>query len=226
VAGQRFVAYYRVSTQQQGRSGLGLEAQQDAVRRYLKGGRWQLVAEYTEVESGKQNARPKLDAALACCRLHGATLVVAKLDRLSRNAAFLLTLRDSGVDFIAADMPEANRLTIGVLAVVAEHEREAIAARTKAALAAAKARGIRLGNPAHLTQAARRLGTIASARARRARAAQRANDLVPTIAELRQNGAYTLRELANGLNCRGIPASRGGRWTAAQVRRLLSAPTS
>lgn len=221
MAGRRFVAYYRVSTQQQGRSGLGLEAQQQAVREYLNGGRWRLVAEHTEIESGKRNDRLELAAALAGCRVHGATLVVAKLDRLSRNAAFLLTLRDSGVDFIAADMPEANRLTVGVLAVVAEHEREAISARTKAALAAAKTRGVRLGNPAHLNPSARRLGTIASVKVRQARATQRATDLAPTIAELRQNGASSLRDLAQALNGRGIPATRGGQWTAAQVRRLM-----
>jgi DNA invertase Pin-like site-specific DNA recombinase len=217
----RFVAYYRVSTQQQGRSGLGLEAQQKAVRDYLDGGRWRLLAEFTEVESGNQNERPELAKALAACRVHDATLVVAKLDRLSRNAAFLLTLRDARVDFICADMPEANRLTVGVLAVVAEHEREAISTRTKAALAAAKARGKRLGNPANLTRRARRLGTWASVAARQARAQQRAADLAPTIAELRQGGASSLRDLARGLNERSIPAPRGGEWTSAQVRRVL-----
>lgn len=217
----KFVAYYRVSTQAQGRSGLGLDAQRKAVQDHLNGGRWRLVAEHLEVESGKQNDRPELLKALAACRIHGATLIVAKLDRLSRNAAFLLTLRDSGVDFIAADMPEANRLTVGVLAIMAEHEREAISARTKAALDAARRRGVQLGNPAHLNHSARRLGTIASARVRQARAAQRATDLAPTIAELRQSGASSLRALAHGLNEGGIPASRGGVWTAAQVRRLL-----
>jgi DNA invertase Pin-like site-specific DNA recombinase len=222
MAGRRFIAYYRVSSQQQGRSGLGLAAQQQAVRDYLNGGRGRLVAEHTEIESGKRNDRPELAAALAACRVHVATLVVAKLDRLSRNAAFLLTLRDSGVDFIAADMPEANRLTVGVLAVVAEHEREAISARTRAALSAAKARGVRLGNPAHLNPSARRLGAIASARVRQARAAQRAADLASTIAELRRSGASTLRALAQGLNGRGIPAARGGQWNAAQVRRVLA----
>ena len=218
----RWVAYYRVSTQQQGRSGLGLEAQQKAVQDYLNGGRWRLVAEFTEVESGRRNDRPELAKALAACRVHEATLVVAKLDRLSRNAAFLLTLRDGGVDFVCADLPEANRLTVGVLAVVAEHEREAISARTKAALAAAKARGKRLGNPANLTRRARRLGTSASAATRRARAAQRAADLAPTVAELRAAGARSLRDVAGGLNQRSIPAPRGGRWTAAQVRRVLT----
>ena len=181
----------------------------------------QLVSEHIEVETGKRNDRPKLAEALGGCRIHGAILIVAKLDRLSRNAAFLLALRDSGVDFIAADMPEANRLTVGVLAVVAEHEREAISARTKAALEAARRRGVQLGNPAHLNPSARRLGTLASARVRQARAAQRTVDLAPTVAELRQGGASSLRALARGLNRRGIPATRGGVWTAAQVRRLF-----
>jgi DNA invertase Pin-like site-specific DNA recombinase len=222
MAREKFVAYYRVSTQAQGRSGLGLDAQRKAVQDYLNGGRWQLIAEHLEVESGKQNDRPELLKALAACRVHSATLVVAKIDRLSRNAAFLLTLRDAGVDFVAVDLPDANRMTVGIMAVVAEHEREAISTRTKAALDAARRRGVQLGNPAHLHHSARRLGTIASAKVRRERAAQRATDLAPTIAELRRNGSSSLRALAHGLNGRGIPATRGGVWTAAQVRRLLT----
>jgi DNA invertase Pin-like site-specific DNA recombinase len=218
----KFVAYYRVSTQAQGRSGLGLDAQRQAVQDYLNGGRWKLIAEHTEVETGKRNDRPELLKALAACRVHGATLVVAKIDRLSRNAAFLLTLRDAGVEFVAVDMPDANRMTVGIMACVAEHEREAISARTKAALDAARRRGVQLGNPAHLDQSARRLGTIASGRVRRARAVQRAADLAPTIAELRRSGASSLRALAEGLNRQCVPATRGGPWTAAQVRRLLA----
>jgi DNA invertase Pin-like site-specific DNA recombinase len=218
----KFVSYYRVSTQAQGRSGLGLEGQRRAIQDYLKGGGWRLIAEYLEVESGKQNTRPELLRAQAACRVHRATLVVAKIDRLSRNAAFLLELRDAGVDFVAVDLPEANRMTVGIMAVVAEHEREAISARTRAALDAARRRGVRLGNPAHLDQSARRLGTIASAKVRQARAAQRATDLAPTIAELRHGGVSSLRALAAALNGRGIPATRGGQWTASQVRRLLA----
>jgi DNA invertase Pin-like site-specific DNA recombinase len=223
MAGRRLVAYYRVSTQAQGRSGLGLEAQRKAVKEYLIGGRCRLIAEHVEVESGKQNDRPELAKALAACRVHGATLVVARIDRLSRNAAFLLTLRDAGVDFVAVDLPDANRMTVGIMAVVAEYEREAISTRTKAALGAARSRGVQLGNPAHLNHSARRLGTVASAKVRRARATQRASDLAPIVAELRQSGASTLRALAHGLNDRGIPATRGGIWTAAQVHRLLVA---
>jgi DNA invertase Pin-like site-specific DNA recombinase len=144
----RFVAYYRVSTDKQGRSGLGLEAQREAVRPYLNGGNWTLADEVTEIESGKRNDRPELDRALGLCRLYGATLVVAKLDRLARNVAFISKLMESGVEFVAVDFPQANRLTI--LAAVAEHEMAMISQRTKAALAAAKARGVQLGNPANL----------------------------------------------------------------------------
>ena len=129
MASGRFVAYYRVSTERQGISGLGLEAQRQAVLDFLNGGRWKLVEEYTEVESGKRADRPELAKAFAACRLHRATLVIAKLDRLSRGAAFLLNLRDAGVDFVAADMPDANRMTVAILACVAEHEREAISQR-------------------------------------------------------------------------------------------------
>jgi DNA invertase Pin-like site-specific DNA recombinase len=148
-----FVAYYRVSTDRQGRSGLGLEAQQRAVQSYLNGGDWFLVAELTEVETGKRIDRPELAKALALCRKHKAKLVIAKLDRLSRNLAFIATMMDSGVEFIAVDNPHANKLTLHILAAVAQHEREMIAERTKAALQAARhcpdrhARGSR-GDPA------------------------------------------------------------------------------
>ena len=141
-ASLKFVAYLRVSTGKQGRSGLGLEAQREAVRHFVASHGGKIIApEFVEVETGKRNDRPHLENALKRCRLTGATLVVAKLDRLSRNAAFLMTLRDSGVRFVAADLPEANTMTVGVMAVVAQHEREAISQRTKAALGAAKARG-------------------------------------------------------------------------------------
>ena len=218
----KFVAYYRVSTVRQGRSGLGLEAQRHAVREFLDGGRWKLVGEHVEVESGRRRERTELQNALATCRLHRATLVVAKLDRLSRDAAFLLTLRDSQVEFIAVDMPDANRLTVGIMAMIAEHEAEAISARTRAALAAARRRGVKLGNPAHLDQRARRKGTAASAQKRSRGAEQRALDLAPVVTELRREGAGSLRGLAHGLNERGIPAARGGVWSAAQVQRIVA----
>jgi DNA invertase Pin-like site-specific DNA recombinase len=141
----KLIAYYRVSTDKQGRSGLGLDAQKAAVTHYVTTTRAKLAASFSEIESGKRIDRPQLLAALAACRLHRATLVIAKLDRLARNAAFLLNLRDSGVEFVACDMPDANRLTVGIMALMAEYEREMISQRTKAALASAKARGTRLG---------------------------------------------------------------------------------
>jgi DNA invertase Pin-like site-specific DNA recombinase len=143
----KFVAYFRVSMDRQGKSGLGLEAQRKSFLAYLDGGRWKLVDEFTEVESGKHSDRSELQKALATCKRHKAKLVIAKLDRLSRNLAFIATLMDSGVEFIAVDNPHANKLTIHILAAVAQHEREIISARTSAALRAAKARGKRLGNP-------------------------------------------------------------------------------
>ncbi len=216
----RFVSYLRVSTQRQGHSGLGLEAQRQAVLDYLNG-RWRLIAEYVEVESGRRSDRPELARALAACRVHGATLVVAKWDRLARNASFLLRLRDAGVEVTAVDMPEANKLTVTVMAAAAEHEAEAISARTKAALVAARARGVRLGTPGNLTPDGAARGRRAGVETRRARAAQRAADLAPSIAELRARGARTLRGLATGLNDRGVPAARGGQWSAAQVQRVL-----
>src|SRR5829696_5673484 len=218
-----FVSYLRVSTQQQGRSGLGLEAQRKAVEDYLDGGKWKLLAEFVEIESGKRDDRPKLTAALAYCKLTGATLVIAKLDRLSRDAAFLLglqkELQKTGLRFIAADMPEANELTIGIMAVVAQAERKMISDRTKAALAAAKARGKRLGTPANLRN--HDLGRALGRATKTEKARARADDLAPTIAELRASGATSLNAIAAGLNERGIPTAREGRWSAVQVKRVL-----
>ncbi|MGE5548240.1 MAG: recombinase family protein [Solirubrobacterales bacterium] len=215
----RFVAYYRVSTQRQGESGLGLDAQRMAVTAYLTRTSGRLVAEITEVESGKRNDRPKLAEALSACRIHNAVLVIAKLDRLARNAAFLLSLKDAGVEFVAVDMPNANRLTVGIMALVAEDEVERISARTKAALAAAKARGVRLGNPGNLSN--RTVGSVRGNERQAALADKRAVDLLPVVAAIRIAGATTLRAIAAELNGRAITAPRGGVWTAAQVVRLL-----
>ena len=215
-----FVAYYRVSTARQGRSGLGLAAQQEAVRNYLNGGNWRIVQESTEVESGKRKDRPKLAEALAACRIYGATLIVAKIDRLARNVAFLSQLMESGVDFKAVDFPDANRLTVHILAAVAEHEAKAISERTKAALAAAKRRGAKLGGKRpgqRLTRQAQRSGNAAVA----TQAAARATDLAPAIAELQAAGAASLRAIAAGLNDRKIPTARGGEWSAVQVKRVI-----
>ncbi len=206
-----FVAYYRVSTDRQGRSGLGLEAQQAAVRDYLNGGDWQLIGEFTETESGRKDARPALDQALVLCRKRKAKLVIAKLDRLSRNLAFIARLMDAGVEFIAVDNPHANKLTIHILAAVAQHEREMIAERTRVALQAAKARGTRLG----------RHGAETLAPAYRAQAVERAQALVPVVAEIRAAGASSLREIAAGLNARGLLTPKGGQWSAMQVKRVL-----
>lgn len=217
----RFVAYYRVSTAKQGRSGLGLEAQQNAVHGYLNGHK--LVAEHTEVEGGGRRDRPVLEQALADCRLHAATLVIAKLDRLARNVAFVSTLMDADVEFVACDFPEANRLTIHILAAMAEHEAAMTSQRTKDALAAARARGVRLGNPDNLTNAARRQGTVASAVTRGASADQRARDLWPTLTEMvRRDPSPTLRAMALELTAKSIPAPRGGAWSATQVSRVLA----
>ncbi|MFC0805461.1 recombinase family protein [Ensifer sp. P24N7] len=216
----KFVAYYRVSTVRQGASGLGLEAQQDAVRAHLNGGNWQLVTEVVEVESGKRNDRPKLAEALRLCRLHGATLIIAKLDRLARNVAFISNLMESGVDFIAVDFPQANRLTVHVLAAVAEHEREMIAARTKAALQAAKARGTKLGGDRGNFSTIQGMGPAASAAVRAAKALEKASLVGPIARELQARGA-SLRTIAAELTSRSIPAPRGGQWSAVQIKRVL-----
>lgn len=219
----RTVAYFRVSTAAQGRSGLGLEAQRAAVARFCKGCDCEQLGEYLEIESGKRSDRPELAKALHHAKVTGATLVVAKMDRLSRNAAFLLTLRDSGVRFIAADCPDVNELTVGILAVIAEEERKAISARTKAALEAARARGVRLGNPngaAALKRAAK--GNQAALATIRDRADRHANDIAPIVAHLRAEGRQSLRELAAALNERHICTPRGGKWHPASVRNLLA----
>jgi DNA invertase Pin-like site-specific DNA recombinase len=215
-----FVSYLRVSTARQGQSGLGLEAQRKAVVDYLNGGNWRLVGEYVEVESGANDERPKLKEALARSRLHNATLVIAKLDRLSRDAHFLLGLQKAGVRFVAADMPEANEMIVGIMAVVAQAERKMASARTKAALEAAKARGVKLGGDRGNLPAVAAQGRLAGLAVRQKAAQQRLADIAPIVADLRAHGAASLRQIATGLNDRGIPAPLGGQWSAAQVRRL------
>ncbi len=217
----KHVAYYRVSTAKQGRSGLGLEAQQFAVRGYLNGGAWELAGEVVEIESGKRvDNRPQLQEALRLCRTTGATLIVAKLDRLSRDAAFLMQLQNSGVQFVAADMPGANTFTVGVMALVAQQEREAISTRTKAALAAAKARGVQLGGARGHTLPSV-LAAQASAKTRSAAADRRACDVRVSIERAKHDGAGSLRQIAAALNRDGVTTARGGTWTAAQVKRVL-----
>jgi DNA invertase Pin-like site-specific DNA recombinase len=213
----QFVAYYRVSTAKQGRSGLGLEAQKSAVADYLNGGAWTLLAEFTEVESGKRADRPELARAMETCRLTGATLVIAKLDRLSRDAHFLLGLQRADVRFIAADMPQANELTVGILAVVAQAERKAISERTRVALQAAKARGTVLGGYKGGPVPDGRLG----AAGKRAKADAFAARLAPTLAEMRGRGT-SLHRMAAELTAKSILTAEGGTWTATAVRRVLA----
>jgi DNA invertase Pin-like site-specific DNA recombinase len=211
----KFVAYFRVSTDKQGRSGLGLEAQREAVLTYLDGGRWSLVQEFVEVESGKRNDRPELAAALAACKKHKARLIIAKLDRLSRNLAFIATLMDSGVEFIAVDNPHANKLTVHILAAVAQHEREMIGQRTRDALQAAKARGKKLGNPKLAD--ARKLAVHGN----KLSAARYAANVLPVIREIQASGVKSLRGVARALAARGIATARGGAWTPVQVSDIL-----
>jgi DNA invertase Pin-like site-specific DNA recombinase len=215
----KFVAYYRVSTERQGRSGLGLEAQQAAVRGFTKGG--EIVAEVIEIESGKRNDRPKLAEALRLCRLHKAMLVIAKLDRLARNVHFVSSLMESGIEFVAVDFPQANRLTVHIMAAVAEHEAAMISARTKAALAAAKVRGVKLGGDRGNIRAIAAEGRRTAAQRRAANADRRAADVAPVILELKAAGT-SLRGIAAALVARGIPTAQGGVWSAVQVSRILA----
>ena len=220
----QIVAYLRVSTARQGASGLGLEAQRSAVQAFAAAGGHSIVAELVEIESGKKADRPQLAAALAACRLRRATLVIAKLDRLSRNVAFIANLMEGGVEFVACDMPHANRLTLHLLAAIAEHEREMISARTKAALAAAKARGVKLGNPngaAHL-RAGCKEAAAKSVEASRRRAERHDTAVADAVRALTYEGLVGARSLAAGLNQRGIPAPGGGTWYAGQVRRMMA----
>lgn len=224
MASGKFVSYLRVSTERQGKSGLGLEAQRAAVAEYLNGGSWTVLQEVVEIESGGKNDRPKLAEAMALCRLHGATLVIAKLDRLSRDAAFLLSLQSAGVRFVAADMPEANEMVVGIMAVVAQAERKMISQRTKAALQAAKARGQVLGGyrGSMITEEARK----ASRASAQAKAKARAADLMPVIDEIRECGVTSLNGIAAALTSKGIPTARGGEsWSAVQVSRVLAVVT-
>jgi DNA invertase Pin-like site-specific DNA recombinase len=211
----RFVAYYRVSTNGQGQSGLGLEAQRESVLSYLNGGSWTLVGEFTEIESGKHADRPQLAAALAACKKQKAKLVIAKLDRLSRNLAFIANLLEAGTDFVAVDNPHANKAMVQMMAVFAEMERDAISKRTKEALVAAKARGVKLGNP-------RWAETLEATNAGRTEAAGRfAANVLPIIREIQASGISSLRGIAKALTARGVRTARGGQWSAVQVTDIL-----
>jgi DNA invertase Pin-like site-specific DNA recombinase len=227
----RFVAYYRVSTAKQGASGLGLEAQRRTVADYLNGGSWELVGEFEEIESGKRADRPALASAMERCRLTGARLLIAKLDRLSRNVHFLTGLEEEGVDFVACDMPEANQFTVHIMAAVAQQESRAISARTKAALGSIKARLedggehvsrrsgkalTKLGSPRGLTVSRPDLGTQALT----AKADQFAARVRPTLEALRAEG-LSLGAVAARLNGMRVNSARGGLWTPTAVKRVL-----
>jgi DNA invertase Pin-like site-specific DNA recombinase len=239
VRGQKkFVAYYRVSTDRQGMTGLGMEAQRAAVAAFVAHMGGQLLADFAEVESGKRDDRPELEKAFARCRALGATLLIAKLDRLSRDAAFLLGLQKAEVDFVAVDMPDANRLTVGIMALIAQHEREAISERTIAALKVARERVAitgqkdhpnvkRLGNPngarALLTNPEwRKIGQPRAAAKVKTQANERALDLSPILADLEAAGISSANAKAAELNARSVPTPRGGKWTARSVLNVLA----
>ncbi len=204
------IGYIRVSTDRQAASGLGLEAQRQAIEQYARQQGEELGEVFFEAESGKLADRPRLNAALDACRKRKATLVIAKLDRLARNVAFVSALMETGVEFVAVDAPYANRLMIHVLSAVAEYEREQISERTKAALAAAKARGVKLGTH----------GAILAAR-RKAEACRMADTLRPTVIAAREAGCLTLREYAGYLTSAGAPTPGGGAWHVSTTKRLL-----
>lgn len=218
----RYVSYCRVSTCTQGASGLGIEAQRKAITDYLNGGDWDLVKEFIEVESGKRyDNRPMLQQALDTCKRTGSKLLIAKLDRLSRNVAFIANLMESGVEFVAADMPMANKFTVHILAAVAQHEREMISARTKAALQAAKARGVKLGSPKGISVEVSRKGAVRSLSERQRKADEHAQRIYPVIKELQQEG-LSLRGIAKRLSEEKELTPRGTtNWQAMTVKYVL-----
>lgn len=211
MAEQRFIAYYRVSTDRQGRSGLGLDAQRESVSQFLAGRHATVISEYVEIESGGRSDRPKLRDALDACQREKATLLIAKLDRLARSVAFISALMEAKTNFIAVDMPHASRLVLHVMAAFAEHEREMIRERTKAALAAAKARGVQLGAN----------GVMLAAR-HKASATAYAMQVQGAVVSAVGSGARTTREIADHLNAAGVPSRQGGRWHPANVARVLA----
>ena len=215
----RIVAYYRVSTQKQGRSGLGLEAQESCIKQFCRENNAEMVKAFREVESGKSPDRPELTKAIAFARRAGAKLVVAKLDRLARSVTLISKLLDTKIDFVACDCPHANTFTIHILAALAEHERKLISERTKAALAAYKARGGQLGTD-NLTKAGQAKGAKLGAEANRRKALEAYADLLPTVRQLRNSGA-TLQGIADELNAEGHTTVRGRSWTHVQVKFLL-----
>lgn len=212
---KRFVAYYRVSTDKQGLNGNGLEAQKVAVKKYISSLNCEILQSFEEVESGANNRRPQLDAAIQFAKSQKATLCIAKLDRLSRNAAFLLTLQESKIDFVACDMPNADKLSIGIIALLAQRERDLISERTAAGLAVARARGVKLGSP----DPAKAWKSAAKEIERRKLAFSR--EILKSINEIRSTGVKTLSRIADCLNKRGERTRRGAVFTATSVKRIL-----
>lgn len=214
-----FVAYYRVSTQKQGQSGLGLEAQRTAVLAHVAGR--EIIEEFTEVESGKKTNRPELRRAIALARKHKATLIIAKLDRLARNVRFIAELMESDVDFVACDLPTANKLTIQIMAAIAEHERDIISERTKASLAAAKDRGTILGAANPKIQPAASLGRLRGQITITRNAIAHAKAMAPVIGGIKDSGITTLQGVADALNARGIRTARGNNWKPQGVANVI-----
>lgn len=222
----KYITYLRVSTQRQGQSGLGLEAQQAAITQYLNGGDWEVLGEFVEVESGKKDEnRPELQRAIQLARATHAKLLIAKLDRLSRNASFLMSLNDSGIEFVCCDNPHANKLTIGILALVAQDEAERISLRTKAALQAAKARGTKLGgnNDKVPTAHLKKYGNVYGVAALIEKANYKAETLRPIFERLISDGHTTLIDLSNQLMAIGVLTQRGNsQWHPTSVARVLN----
>lgn len=218
MANGKFIAYHRVSTQKQGLSGLGLEAQKNSVLNYLNGGNWELVQEFVEVETGKGadalDRRPELKAAIDACKKQKATLIIAKLDRLARNVHFISGLLETGVDFVCADMPQANKPMLQMYSVMAEWERDQISSRTKAALQAAKVRGVVLG-------AAGAANLKPNIEARQQAADDFAGKLKGIIGDMKARG-LTQRAMLKELNGLGIKTAKGGAWSLVQLQRVIS----
>ena len=217
----RFISYHRVSTEKQGRSGLGLEAQKKAVADYLNGGEWELLHEFIEIESGRRKDRPQLKAALDMCRREKATLVIAKLDRLARNVAFVATLLEGRIKFVCCDMPEADSTMLHIYSAMAEREAIKTSERTIAALAAAKARGKKLGWSIPSRVEEQRNASQLGAAANSSHAQKFASNVLPIVESIRAAGICSLAAIAGTLNARGVATARGGRWHPSTVQRLI-----
>jgi DNA invertase Pin-like site-specific DNA recombinase len=220
---EKYVCYYRVSTADQGKSGLGLDAQKKTVEDFLNGNGHEIVGEYTEIESGGKNDRPELQNAITACELKGARLIVAKLDRLSRDLHFITQLQQSGTRFVIAEMPDATELTIHIYASIAQHERKVIGQRTKAALAQLKDKGVKLGNPC-LEKGEQIPGSGDTTNARAARiktTGEYALKMAPFIEEMKAQGHTSLRQIAAALNAEGYKTVTGKEWQAMAVSQVI-----